>query len=397
VARVRDAVKEPCLQDFDMEGWLWGDLTAQGRRVLQGLLERSLQTELTERLGYAPYRRDPELHTNYRNGYYYRDLDTQLGPIRGLRVPRPRQGGARYRVLQRYARRAPWVNQLAREMFVAGVSTRRVARLLAALVGASVSASAVSRSAAELDQQVRAWHARRFDDQHFRYLILDGVSLRKRGACGLVKCIALSVYGITYQGQREFVDHRLARSEAEAEWVALLEDLRQRGLRADEVELVVTDGGQGLLNALRFVFPRLRLQRCWAHKLRNVANCLRATQRQQCMREAAAIYQASSRRQAIRCFRAWKRKWEPAAPKAVACLEKNLDPLLEFFSLPQAHWKMMRTTNVIERQFREVRRRTNPMTCFAHDRSADRILYAIFSFANQRWAQSPLKEFTHKS
>jgi len=397
VATLRDVVREPCLADFDLEAWVWGDLTVRGRGMLQALLEASMETELTQRLGYTPYQRDPALHTNYRNGYYYRNLDTQFGPILGLRVPRTREGGTSYRVLERYARRAPWVNHLIQEMFVAGVSTRRVAQLLKGLLGASLSASAVSRSASELDQQVRAWHARRFDHKRFRYLVLDGVSLRKKGACGVVKCIALCVYGVTHQGHRQFLGHRLARGESEAEWVALLEDLRQRGLRTDEVELAVTDGGQGLINALQFVFPRLRLQRCWAHKLRNVANRLKSSQREECLPQAAAIYQAPSRREAVRRFRTWKAKWEITAPKAVVCLEKDLEALLEFFSLPKAHWKMMRTTNVIERQFREVRRRTNPMTCFAHDRSADRILYAIFNFANKRWAESPLKEFTHNS
>jgi putative transposase len=388
-------VNEPCLEDYDLEAWVWQDLSAQGRRTLQGLLEASMETELTERLGYAPYQRDPELHTNYRNGYYERDLDTQFGAIRGLRVPRARAGGAGYRVLERYARRAPWLNELVQEMFVAGVSTRRVGAIVESLLEASVSASTVSRISARLDGEVRAWHTRELRDE-YQYLILDGVHLRMQGACGVTQCIALCVYGITFDGRRECLDYRPGKRESEAEWVALLEDLRRRGLSGDKVQLAVTDGGQGVLNALRFVFPRIPLQRCWAHKLRNVSNHLKASQRQACMKEAAGIYQAPNRREAIRRFRRWKAKWEPLAPKAVACLEKDLDSLLSFFSQPRPHWKKIRTTNAIERQFREVRRRTNPMTCFANERSADRILYAIFRHANQRWAQSLLKEFTHK-
>ena len=142
--------------------------------------------------------------------------------------------------------------------------------------------------------------------------------------------------------------------------------------------------------------PRPEGLRGWAHKLRNVANLLKAGQREQCLRDAAAIYQAGSRREALYLFRWWKAKWGPLAAKAVACLEKDLESLVTFFSQPKAHWKKIRTTNVIERQFREVRRRTDPMTCFVNQQSADRILYAIFHYANQRWAQSLLKEFTHK-
>jgi transposase-like protein len=232
------------LEDFDLRAWAWEDLSPRGRQMLQTLLERSMETELTERLGYAPYERDPAQHVRYRNGYYYRNLDTQYGPILGLRVPRTRAGGTHYRVLERYGRRAPWVNEAAREMFIAGVSTRRVAQLLRALLGASLSASVVSSITRELKTQVRAWHARRFDDKRFRYLIADGVVLRRKGAQGAVKCVCLSVYGITHQGQREFLDYRLARSEAEAQWTTLLLELRERGLQAEHVELAVTDGGR---------------------------------------------------------------------------------------------------------------------------------------------------------
>lgn len=108
-----------------------------------------------------------------------------------------------------------------------------------------------------------------------------------------------------------------ARCESEAEWVGLLEHLRRRGLTGDKVELAITDGAQGLISALQFVFPRLRLQRCWAHKLRNVANPLKAGQRAQCLTDAAAIYRASSRREPLHLFRWWKAQWESAAPKAV--------------------------------------------------------------------------------
>lgn len=396
MATLRDVVNEPCLGDFDLETWLWEDLTERARGQLQALLEASMETELTQRLGYAPYQRDPARHRDYRNGYYERDLDTQFGSIRGLRVPRARQRGADYRVLERYSRRAPWVNQLIQEMFLAGIGTRRVGLLLGSLLGASVSATTVSRVSRQLGERAKTWHTRPLQDQ-YQYLILDGVRLRIKGACGVTRWSALCVYGITFEGKREIIDCLPTRGESEAEWVALLEDLRRRGLTGEKVELAVTDGAPGLINALRFVFPRIPLQRCWAHKLRNVSNCLKVGQRKECLKDAAAIYRACSRREALHLFRWWKAKWGPLAPKAVACLERDLESLLTFFSQPQAHWKKIRTTNVIERQFREVRRRTNPMTCFVNQPSADRILFAIFHYANQRWAQSLLKEFTHKS
>lgn len=393
---LRRLIDEPYTEECDLEARLWEELTARGRETLRALLEASMETELSQRLGYARYARDPEVHTDYRNGYYRRDLDTQFGPIRGLRVPRARSTKSHYRVLERYGRRAQWVNELVQDMFLAGVSTRRVSRIVEALLEASVSATSVSRISASLDAQVRQWHHRPLLD-FYRYLLLDGVCLRVKGATGARKLLALCVYGISYDGRRELIAFRLATSECEAEWTALLEDLRRRGLEGARLQLAVTDGGAGLIAALGVVFPHLPRQRCWAHKLRNVANQVKQSQRESCLKEAAGIYQAPSRRDAIWRFRRWKKHWKQTAPKAVACLEKDLEAMLYFFTQPQAHWKKIRTTNAIERQFREVRRRTDPMTCFAHEASAERILYAIFTYANARWANSLLKEFTQDS
>ena len=311
---LRQIVNEPCVSDFDLEAGLWGDLTRRAQQTLRRLLEASMETEITLQLGYTPYQRDPQLHTDYRNGYYRRDLDTRFGAIRGLRVPRSRRGQTTYRVLERYQRRSPWVNQLVQGMFLAGVSTRRVGAIMESLLEASVSASTVSRVCSGLREQMRAWHGRSLEDD-YRYLVLDGVTLRVKGAQGVVKRLALCVYGITSQGRREIVGYRLAKSESEAEWVALLEDLRRRGLTGEGTVLAVTDGGQGVLNALRFVYPRVPLQRCWAHKLRNVANCLKVAHREPCLKDAAGIYQASSRRAAVQWFRRWKANFRDGCPE----------------------------------------------------------------------------------
>lgn len=393
---LRRLLEEPYTEEWDLEATLWEDLTARGRETLRALLEASMESELSQRLGYARYARDPAVHIDYRNGYYQRDLDTQFGPIRGLRVPRARSSRSQYRVLERYGRRARWVNDLVQDMFLAGVSTRRVSRIVEALLEASVSASSVSRISTRLEAQVHQWHHRPLLDL-YRYLLLDGVCLRVKGATGSRKLLALCVYGISYDGRRELIAFRLAKSESEGEWTALLEEVRRRGLEGERLRLAVTDGGPGLIAALRVVFPHLPLQRCWAHKLRNVANQVKRSQREACLKEAASIYQAPSRREAIWRFRRWKKHWKLTAPKAVACLEKDLEALLCFFAQPQGHWKKVRTTNAIERQFREVRRRTDPMTCFANEASAERILYAIFTYANARWAHSLLKEFTQNS
>jgi len=156
MSAIRHVLDQPCMADHDVETRLWQDITGRGRETLRVILEASMETELTLRLGYAPYQRNPQLHSNSRNGCYERNLDTQFGPLLGLRVPRPRRGPSDWQVLERYRRRAPWVDRLAQEIFLAGVSTRRVGPIMESLLEARVSASTVSRVAAGLQEQMQA-------------------------------------------------------------------------------------------------------------------------------------------------------------------------------------------------------------------------------------------------
>ncbi len=137
-------------------------------------------------------------------------------------------------------------------------------------------------------------------------------------------------------------------------------------------------------------------QRCWAHKLRNLENKLKASQRS-CLEEAKLIYLAKNQTQAIAQFRKWKRRWHKSAPKAVACIEDDLEELLAFFETPKAHWKRLRTTNIIERLFVEVRRRIRKMCAFTTRSSCQRILYSVFERMNDHWSRHPLSAFTQHS
>ncbi|MGH7405842.1 MAG: transposase, partial [Candidatus Methylomirabilales bacterium] len=161
--------------------------------------------------------------------------------------------------------------------------------------------------------------------------------------------------------------------------------------------LVVTDGHPGLLAALELVYPFVPRQRCWVHKLRNVAAKLPRRLHATCLAEAKAIYAAASQRAAVQVFRRWAGRWRAEAPKAVACLAQDLEALLAFFACPPAHWRRVRTTNAIERAFREVRRRTRPMSCFTNAASCDRIIYAVIHHLNTRWERPSRREFTQNS
>ena len=362
------------------------------RSEVKRLLEEALEAERTDWLGVGRYVRDEAGRQDYRNGYYRRDLGTRLGLLRRLRVPRTRRS-CRSQLLPRYQRRQESVNGLVREAFLRGVSTRQVGEVLEPVLGESYSPQTVSRIARGLDQAVAAFHQRRLRDEYV-YIFLDGVVLKVRDRGGQVRRRwVLVAYGITALGQREVIAYQLARGESETSWTAFLQGMFLRGLEGRRLRLVVTDGSSGLRAALALVWPQVPRQRCWAHKLRNIADKV-PKKEGSCVREAAAIYQADSRRTALRVYRAWALKWREQRPRAVASLERDWEELLNFFTVPPAHWRKVRTTNVIERCFREVRRRTRPMSSFTNPASCDRIIFGVISHLNRSWEKTPLKQFT---
>jgi transposase-like protein len=371
------------------------DLNEQVRSSVKRMLEQALEAERTTRLAVGRYVRDVETRRDYRNGYYQRDLGTRLGLLRRLRMPRTRRGYSS-ELLPRYQRRQEPVHELIREAFLRGIATRQVGPVLEPVLGEAYSAQTISRIAQGLDRAVEQFHRRPLGDD-FLYLFLDGVVLKVRDGRGKVRRrVVLVACGITAQGRRELLAYRLAQGESEAAWTAFLQDLYLRGLLGLRLRLVITDGSPGLAAAASLVYPQARVQRCWAHKLRNIADKVRKKEGS-CVAQAAAIYRAPNRARAERAFRLWAARWRQRRSAAVACVERDLDELLNFFSVPPAHWKKVRTTNVIERCFREVRRRTRPMSSFTNPASCDRIVFGVISHLNRSWERKPLKEFTQNA
>jgi transposase-like protein len=371
------------------------DLTVWTRHYLKRLLETTLEEEREIYLRAARHERTVE-RQDYRNGYYSRDLGTEVGLVRHLRVPRTRTAGFVPQVLDRYQRRRPAVAQLLRDAFLTGASTRRVGPLLAPLLGERVSASTVSRLTQALDAEVAAFHRRRLSTP-ILYLLLDGIRLRVKTPTGVRHRLVLCAYGLTPTGRRLLLNFRQAQAESATAWGAFLQDCYARGLTGETLRLIVTDGSPGLHAALDLVYPYVARQRCWVHKLRNVAVKLPHKHQAACLGAVARIYRAPTERAAREAFRAWATRWRPVVPKAVACLERDLGELLSCFACPPHHRVKIRTTNAIERAFREVRRRVRPMTCFTNSASCDRIVYAVITHLNTEWERHPLKEFTQKS
>jgi putative transposase len=375
------------------EDW-WGEINERVLGMVKLILERSLEEELIEQLQASRYVRT-EARRGYRNGYYERSLFSQYGMIKALRIPRARAGYSS-QILPNYQRRQVKINRMIREMFLAGVSTRRVGEVLSQIWGQAVSSQTVSNICQSLDREVKIYQSRKLLD-HYQYLLFDGIVLKVKGALKAHKKPVLVVYGITASGQKELIEFRQSSSESESQWEAFLRNLYQRGLEGKHCKLISIDGCAGLHAALGTVYPYIPIQRCWAHKLRNVANHIRRRDQKACMQQARAIYLAKHRRAAISAYKDWESGWIAHYPEAVNCLAKDLDELLNFLDCPEPHQVKIRTTNAIERAFREVRRRTRTMSCFTNAKSVDRIIYGVFNHLNQSWKDKPLHQFTQNT
>jgi putative transposase len=367
---------------------LWGDVSRETLRAVKLLLQNRMHAELGEWLNAGHYVRTYS-RSGYRNGVYVRQLTTTWGTIPDLEIPRSRAGRFTPSVLARYKRRAREVDELVRRVFLGGLSTRQVGPVLAQLLGTSVSPTTVSTITKTLDAAVAAFHTRPLADR-FHYLLLDAVRLRVKTPDGQKRRLALVAYGLTPQGERELIDYRLVRHESRGTWEAFLTTLACRGLLGVALRLITTDGHTGLHAALDLVYPQVPRQACWVHVLRNVVQRLRVRDRPDCLRLARRIYQAPNRAAAERALQRWVRAWQRTAPHAVACVLRDWEALLAFYTVPQHDWRRVRTTNAIERAFREIRRRTRPMTCFTNLASCDRIMYAVVHAFNLRQAGRPL-------
>ncbi|MGH6904812.1 MAG: IS256 family transposase [Geminicoccaceae bacterium] len=363
------------IQAEDVE---WGeDYRAGARQALAELLESRMGQLIDQHL-----ERMAELgQADRRNGTYARWLLTELGMIE-LHVPRTRTFSA-LKVVRAYARRAKDVDRMILGCFVLGLSTRKVASALLPVLGRPVSPGTVSTVAKQLDAAVAAFHRRPLKDS-YRVLVLDGVVLRRKTGAGALARPVLVALGLRPDGKKEVVDFRLAQAESAAQWEQFLGDLVRRGMHGERLEMLCVDGGAGLLAALPTAFPDIPVQRCWAHKIRNVLNKARKPDQAAIKASLHRIMNAATLPQARAAARRFADRWEGICPKAVACLRADLDDLLTCFRYPTlSERKAVRTTNAIERRFREVRRRTRPMGTFQDRTSMDRILFAVFMHENR--------------
>ena len=360
--------------EVNVQDEIWKFIAATLKQGLKRLLEGLLEDEVTTKVNARKYERNSR-RQGYRGGHYLRDMVTRYGLLEGLRVPRMAEGPVDFQLFDKYERRRPDVDAAIGRLFLQGVSTRRLRRIAEELFGRGVSATTVSRTTGYLDEELKRYRTKSLADD-FDFLFLDGITQKVR-EIGVRKKMMLCALGMKEDGSRESLSFQVADQEDIASWRAFLVDLKSRGLHGKNLKLVTTDGNPALLKAIKEIYPFLKVQRCIVHKLRNVAVKLKRVHLKPCMDGAKDIFNAPSRREAIRRFKTWQEKWQVEEERAVRCMEKDLYHCLHYHSFPRELWKKIRSSNILEREFREVRRRTRPMGVFPNEDSAERIFYGV--------------------
>ena len=331
----------------------WGQFRGFVGRSLKYWVEESLKDAVSRKLCVSWYMRE-DGRTGYRNGFYERLLVTPYGSVT-IQVPRLREGSYEHGLFGRQKLLTKEVCELILEAYLAGISTRRVGEVLEKNLGYKVSAGTVSEICKGLDKLLREFWRQPIQDK-WRYLIFDAIVIKNRSALGSEKRYVLVAIGIDMEGNREILAFKQVESESEVAWETFVLDLFNRGLAGEHLELITTDGNAGLIAALDTVWPYVQRQRCWFHKQQNIAAKVRKKNEVECLAGTRKIYLAKTRTEAVARFREWVARWSDEEPKAVACLKGDIEELLAIFGIPEEHRVKMRTTNMIERVFREVRR-----------------------------------------
>ena len=337
---------------------------------------------MTEALGAEKGERTEE-RLGYRSGYYQRSLITRVGTLE-LRVPQDRAGRFSTELFERYQRSEKALVGTLAEMYVQGVSTRKVKAVTEALCGHSFSASSISAINKTLDENLRAFSGRALADP-FPYLILDARYERVREGGIIVSQAVQIAVAVDWEGRRQVLAVELANRESRSSWREFLMGLKERGLH--RVEFVVSDDHEGLKKAIAECLSGAAWQRCYVHFLRNAFDHLPRKRDDDCLQELRWLYDRRQLKEAKADIKAWIEKWQGRYSKLVAWVEDNIEETLTYYRLPLAHHRNMKSTNMLERFNEEIRRRTRVVRIFPNEASCLRLVRALAVEQHERWQE----------
>lgn len=349
-------------------------------QAMELLINECMKIERQQALGVGPYERG-QSRRGQANGFKAKRLKTRVGPLE-LAVPQVR--GAKFypTALERGSRSEKALRLALAEMYVQGVSTSKVTKITEELCGCEISSSDVSRATALLDEQLETWRTRPLGP--VKYLILDARYEKiRQGGC-VVDCAVLIAIGVDVEGRRSVLGVSVSLSEAEVHWREFFKSLLERGLHG--VELITSDAHAGLAEARKACFHGVPWQRCQFHLMHNA---LQHVPRQEMKREVVddlrSVFDSAEERSAGEQLARVVRKYEKSAPKLAAWMEENVPESLAVFRLPPSHRQRLRTTNMLERLNRELKRRTRVATLFPNEASLLRLVTAVLMEVSDEW------------
>lgn len=352
------------------------------KELLRESLQEVLEAEMTELIGAAPGERSAE-RIGYRAGHYGRSLVTRIGKLE-LRVPRDRDGRFSTELFERYQRSEKALVSALAEMYVQGVSTRKVKAITEELCGHAFSASTISQINKGLDGALERFALRALEEP-YPYLILDA-RYEKVRIDGVIRSQAVLIaIGINWEGRRQVLGVELANRESATSWKDFVRRLKERGLNG--VEFVVSDDHDGLKKAVAELLPEAAWQRCYVHFLRNALDYLPRKADDDCLQELRWLYDRRDLKEAQADLAAWLKRWERRYPKLTDWAEENIGQTLTFYRLPRQHHKHMKSTNLLERLNEEIKRRTRVVRIFPNLESCLRLVRALCAETHEAWLE----------
>jgi putative transposase len=349
--------------------------------IVERVLQELLEAEMTQHIGAAPHERT-NTRMGHRNGHKPRTLRTRVGTL-NLLVPQDREGTFSTRLFGRYQRNEKALVLALMEMYVEGVSTRKVKEVTEELCGTSFSKSLVSSLAGSLDSELQAWRMRRLEVETYPYLFVDARYEKARVNGRVVSQGVLIVSGVRDDGFREILALEVADTESEATYHGLFRSLKARGLRG--VELVVSDDHQGLRAAVERHFQGASWQRCQVHYARNLLGMVGHARRKELAEGLRGVFAAPSREVALRLASELAAKWRGSHPRVAEHLEEHIEECLSCLAFPESHRRRIRTTNGLERLNQEIKRRTRVVRIFPNREACLRLVAALAIEQSEEW------------
>jgi putative transposase len=351
------------------------------REIVERVLQEMLEAEMTDHIGAAPYERSAT-RSGHRNGYKPRTLRTRVGTL-SLLIPQDREGTFSTRLFSRYQRNEKALVLALMEMYVEGVSTRKVKEVTEELCGTSFSKSLISSLATSLDSELEAWRSRHLEAASYPYLFVDARYEKVRVDGRVVSQGVLVVSGVRNDGFREICGVEVADTESEATYQELFRSLKARGLKG--VELVTSDDHKGLMAAIARHFQGASWQRCQVHYARNLLGMVSHDRRKELAEGLRGVFAAPSREVALRLASELADRWRECHPRIAEHLEEYIEECLSYLAFPDSHRRRIRTTNGLERLNQEIKRRTRVVRIFPNRQSCLRLVTALAVEHSEEW------------